>query len=237
MSLLTTNNLNGKKLATPKKGKITKNRTVVQNKAVTNAKKNSLFPNTQCLVDYYPKLFTQSESQTWFSTILANVQWKEEEATIFGKKITVPRKMAYFGNFSYYYSGSSKEGEGWPEWIVPLKSAVEEFTGTTFNYALMNFYKDGKSYIGYHADDEKDLVEGSIIASVSFGAERDFLFKRRYAKTFSGRQEPVTKISLASGSLLTMGGTTQSEYKHALPKRAKCTSPRINITFRNVVEQ
>jgi alkylated DNA repair dioxygenase AlkB len=230
--------LNKKYFKTPNGGAVTKSKNVRKQKAEPRSTKTCvrLFENTTCLVNYHAKFFLQKEASLWFSILSKNVEWQEEEAIIFGKSITVPRKMAYFGNFSYRYSGSSKRGQGWPEWLTPLKTSVEDFLGTTFNYALMNYYKDGTDYIGYHSDDERDLMSGSVIASISFGAERDFLFKRRYAKTFTGKKENVTKLRLAHGSMLTMGGTTQSEYKHSLPKRASCKTSRINVTFRNVRE-
>ena len=194
------------------------------------------FKNTGCIVNYYPTFMNNGEAAKWFSSLADNVNWGEERAVVFGKSFVVPRKMAYFGDQSYAYAGSSKKGQGWPGWLTPLKDLVESHLGVTFNYALMNFYKDGTDHIGYHSDDEKDLIRDSVIASLSFGAQRDFMFQRRYAKGYVGKKEPVTKISLRDGSLLTMGGTTQREYKHSLPKRAACKLPRINVTFRIVRE-
>ncbi|HLN93999.1 MAG TPA: alpha-ketoglutarate-dependent dioxygenase AlkB, partial [Flavobacterium sp.] len=65
-----------------------------------------------------------------------------------------------------------------------------------------------------------------LIASVSLGAERMFHMRHN--------QEPTQtlKLRLEHGSLLLMGGTTQHFWKHQIPKTARPTGPRINLTFR-----
>lgn len=190
-----------------------------------------------CKIKYYPSFLSEREAAIYLKAFLDNAEWHDEEALISGKKVKVPRRMVYYGTTSYYYSGSKKNGSGWPEWLIPLKEIVEEFTGFTYNFALANYYKDGNDYIGYHSDDEKDLDKDGHIASISLGAARDFLFQRRYPASWKGEKESVKKIHLLTGSLLIMGGNTQTEYKHSLPIRKKCTEARVNITFRVMKEK
>jgi alkylated DNA repair dioxygenase AlkB len=187
-----------------------------------------------CGVYYWKKFLNPEDSKKLFEDALSKANWKEEKAMVFGKERVVNRKMAYFGTASYRYSGSSKPGEGWPDWLLPAKLAVEKRLGVSFNYALMNHYKDGKDYIGYHSDDERDLVENGVIAALSLGANRDFFLKRKPEKSEKKTFEKPIAINLASGSLLTMEGNTQKKYKHSIPIRKKCKSPRISITFRSV---
>ena len=78
-----------------------------------------------------------------------------------------------------------------------------------------------------HSDGEKDLKDGAAIASVSFGAERRFMFKHKQNK------EKVA-IVLAHGSLLIMQGETQKHWLHRLPPTVKVTEPRINLTYRTI---
>jgi alkylated DNA repair dioxygenase AlkB len=82
--------------------------------------------------------------------------------------------------------------------------------------------------MGWHADDEKELGGQPNIASLSLGAARDIHFKSKH-----GERE-MLKLNLPSGSLLIMDGETQRYWLHHIPKRAKCTTPRINLTFRNI---
>lgn len=187
-----------------------------------------------CEVSYQENYLSASEHEAWFSTIMKNIEWKEELfKTPAGLMIPVPRKMAYLGTASYKYIGSEKPGEGWPEWFEPILNHVRKSTGVQFNYALVNYYADGSQYIGYHSDDEKTLEKNSIIASVSLGSERDFSFKRKYPKRkITEDLEPVSKFRIMPGSLLIMGKNVQKFYKHSLHKTAKKCGPRINITFR-----
>lgn len=67
-----------------------------------------------------------------------------------------------------------------------------------------------------------------MIASISLGATRRFVLKhRRDASTRFA-------LDLPHGSLLVMSGATQRNFRHALPRSARVTMPRINLTFRNV---
>src|SRR3546814_21132717 len=80
--------------------------------------------------------------------------------------------------------------------------------------------------MGWHSDDEAELGPQPVIASLSLGAERRFAFKR---KQTGARSQTVP---LAHGSLLIMAGETQRHYRHALPRSARVSEPRINLTFR-----
>lgn len=198
-----------------------------------SSQKIETFSKDGCIVNYIPTFFDKDTTDNIYQTLLENANWQSETALVFNKLFVVKRKMAYYGTSSYMYSGFLKTGEGWPEWLIPIKEKVENYLGCTFNFALMNFYKDGDDYIGYHSDDEKDLIPGSVIASLSFGAERDFCFQKKYV---SREKEKTITLKLANGSLITMGGDTQKKYKHSIPKRKRCKEGRINITFRQVKE-
>ncbi len=83
--------------------------------------------------------------------------------------------------------------------------------------------------MGWHTDAEPELKKDGAIASLSFGAKRKFVFKHIESK------EKVD-LFLEHGSLLIMKGTTQSFWQHTLPKTKKVTTPRVNLTFRTIVE-
>jgi alkylated DNA repair dioxygenase AlkB len=65
--------------------------------------------------------------------------------------------------------------------------------------------------MGWHSDDEKQLKHEAAIASVSFGAERNFSFKHKKTKD-------KISILLQNGSLLLMKGATQTNWLHQIPK-------------------
>jgi alkylated DNA repair dioxygenase AlkB len=110
-----------------------------------------------------------------------------------------------------------------------MKKLVEERTGASYNSCLLNLYADGEQGMGWHHDDENGLGSNSNIASVSFGATRRFDFRHKKSR------EQVSVV-LEHGSLLVMRGTTQACWQHQIPKTKKITTPRVNLTFRQMVE-
>ena len=180
-------------------------------------------------VNYYGKILNQKEANDFYKTLLETIGWKNDEAVIFGKKIITKRKVAWYGdeNFEYTYSNSTKNALPWTKELLALKKMAEEKTGEIFNSCLVNLYHDGSEGMAYHSDGEKDLKKNGAIASLSFGAERKFLFKHKF------NQEKI-EIFLEHGSLLVMKDQTQSFWLHRLPPTKKVFVPRINLTFRMI---
>jgi alkylated DNA repair dioxygenase AlkB len=182
-------------------------------------------------VTYFGPVLSVSEARRYFDILLRDILWKHDEAVIFGKRIVTARKVAWYGdsNFSYIYSGTTKQALAWTPELAELKTRVETLTGSRFNSCLLNLYHDGGEGMGWHSDDEKSLVRNSAIASLSLGAEREFRFKHK-------RDGMKVSVLLESGSLLVMKDATQSHWLHSIPKSKKVTSPRINLTFRTMIE-
>lgn len=107
--------------------------------------------------------------------------------------------------------------------------------GSTYNFCLVNYYASGDDSIAYHSDDERFLGANPSIASISLGAQRDFLMRHKPTQD-SSNQQPV-KFGLASGDMVVMRGETQANWLHSIPKRkgSEAQMGRINITFRKAV--
>ena len=182
-------------------------------------------------VNYYGKIFDQKQSNDFYQKLLETIEWKNDVAIIFGKKILTKRKVAWYGdeNFEYTYSNSTKKAIPWTKELIELKKMAEEKTGEKFNSCLLNLYHNGTEGMAYHSDGENDLKKNGAIASLSFGAERKFSFKHKETK------EKVDLI-LEHGSLLVMKDQTQTFWLHRLPPTKKVFAPRINLTFRTIVE-
>lgn len=182
------------------------------------------------LVNYYRNVLTHSQANLYFDLLSQNIIWKNDETVIFGKRIITKRKVAWYGDsdYTYTYSNATKQALVWTKELSDLKQIVEEFTETKFNSCLLNLYHDGNEGIAWHSDDEKSLEKNSIIASLSFGAERKFSFKHKQTKE-------TISVVLEHGSLLIMKDATQTNWLHSLPKSKKITRPRINLTFRTIV--
>lgn len=182
------------------------------------------------IVNYYGTLFSNTESNKFYNTLLETIDWKNDEAIIFGKHIVTKRKVAWYGDtaFEYSYSNTTKKALPWTAELLTLKKITEEKTGETYNSCLLNLYHDGTEGMAWHSDAEKDLKKNGAIGSLSFGAERKFAFKHKTTK------ETVSLI-LSHGSLLVMKGTTQTYWLHRLPPTKKVLKPRINLTFRTII--
>lgn len=180
-------------------------------------------------VNYYGPIINAKEHALYFALLLETIAWKQDEAIIFGKKIITQRKVAWYGDsvYDYTYSNTTKTSLIWTPILLELKQKVEQLLNTTFNSCLLNLYHSGDEGVGWHSDDEKMLERGGEIASLSFGAERQFSLKHKTEKA-------KTSLILQSGSLLVMKGKTQIYWLHSLPKTKKVKGARINLTFRKM---
>ncbi len=174
------------------------------------------------LVTYYGRVINPD-----YFTPLAGLAYANETVTLFGKTHVLKRKVYWAGEKEYAYSGRVKTPQPFTPELLEIKRLVEQLTGESFNACLVNYYPSGNEAMGWHSDDEASIVRDSAIASVSFGAERRFGLKHKA----SGEKVDVL---LEDGSLLLMAGQTQTHWLHGLPKSAKVTQPRINLTFRKM---
>ncbi|GAA5130824.1 alpha-ketoglutarate-dependent dioxygenase AlkB [Luteolibacter yonseiensis] len=180
-------------------------------------------------VNYFGPILSVVDTRNHYETLLRDIPWKHDEVVIYGRRITTARKVAWYGDsdFSYTYSGTTKQALVWAPELAALKDLVEKLTGAVFNSCLLNLYHDGSEGMSWHSDDEKSLGKDSAIASVSFGAAREFRLKHK-------RTDEKVSVLLESGSLLVMKDTTQTHWLHCIPKSAKIKTPRINLTFRRM---
>jgi alkylated DNA repair dioxygenase AlkB len=175
---------------------------------------------------YDPSFCSPEEADALFAWLRSEVPWRQE--TVRGNPL--PRLNAWFADagLRYTYSGLSHLGSGWLPELAEVKRRVEAASGASFNSLLLNRYRDGKDSIGFHTDAEPELGENPVVATVSFGSERDFVLKHRATK------ETLT-YRVGHGSLLAMGGTSQHHWLHALPKTEEPVGERISLTFRLIV--
>ena len=181
------------------------------------------------VVNYYGKVLSKEQADSYKDSLLNTIEWKNDEAVIFGKHIITKRKVAWYGNhsFSYTYSNTTKQALVWTKELLELKAIIEEKTGETFNSCLLNLYHNGSEGMAWHSDGEKDLKKNGAIASLSFGAERKFSFKHKQTKH-------NVSLILEHGSLLVMKGETQTHWLHRLPPTTTSKHARINLTFRTI---
>nr|XP_010597211.2 DNA oxidative demethylase ALKBH2 isoform X2 [Loxodonta africana] len=135
-----------------------------------------------------------------------------------------------------YFTGLTLSPKPWIPVLERVRDRVSQLTGHTFNFVLVNRYKDGRDHIGEHRDDERELDPRIPIASVSFGACRDFFFRHKDSRGKRPSQRvDMVRLQLAHGSLLLMKPPTNTHWYHSLPVRKKILAPRVNLTFRKIL--
>ena len=169
-----------------------------------------------------------------FYNLVTELPWQEDIVTLFGKTHITTRQIVWMGDsdIDYQYSGHTRQTIPWTDTVFHVKQHVEQQLlilgiDVNFNSCLLNYYPSGEDGMGYHADDERELGEQPVIASLSLGATRKFVFKHK-------KTQDKVELYLESGQLIVMHGDTQSFWKHSITKTKKVTTGRISLTFRQI---
>ena len=181
------------------------------------------------VTNYHGIVLNKQQCDFYYQQLFNKINWKNDEAIIFGKKIITKRKVAWYGDseYSYTYSKVTKRANLWIPELLDLKAIVEQESKETYNSCLLNLYHSGEEGMAYHSDGEKMMKKNGAIASLSLGAVRKFSFKHKENKQ-------RIDIVLERGSLLVMKENTQTNWLHRLPPTKKVLTPRINLTFRTI---
>jgi alkylated DNA repair dioxygenase AlkB len=188
-------------------------------------------------VRFAPSWLPPGEADALFAALLKQVRWEVHRIRMYGREIDSPRLSSWIGDpgTGYVYSRVRFEPNPWPDALAALRPRIDAAAGVAMDSVLANLYRDGNDAMGWHADDEPELGPRPVIASLSLGAPRRFVFRRRPergARSVAGLARH--ELMLPHGSLLLMAGDTQAHWHHALPRTAKPVGPRINLTFRRV---
>lgn len=182
-------------------------------------------PMRDAEVTLYRNFFSAAESDRFYRHLMAKVRWGAQRMR-FGRP--VPRLTAFYGDDgnTYTYSGLVEIPHSWIPALLRIKHHIEAVSQARFNTVLLNLYRHQHDSVAWHSDDEKELGQNPVVASVSFGAERRFRLRHKRK-----RQAPVD-IVLPHGSMLLMQGATQHAWEHCVPKTKQPHGPRVNLTYR-----
>ncbi len=183
-------------------------------------------------VTFYQNFFDSQKSDEIFQILLNEINWRQDRMKLYGKEIDLPRKTAWYGDRdkSYTFSGIHLDPEPWTLTLLQVKQRIEEVSEVEFNSVLLNLYRHGNDGISWHTDAEPELGENPVIGSVSFGGARRFMFRHRQD------QDLKAEVELTHGSFLLMAGETQHFWQHQIPKTSRKVEPRINLTFRVIID-
>ena len=174
-------------------------------------------------------------SDALYETLLTELPWQPDIVTFFGKTHITSRQIVWMGDkgISYHYSGHARQSVPWSDVVFHVKQHIEKHLAelgimAEFNSCLLNYYPSGSEGMGYHADDEKELGSQPVIASLSLGATRKFVFKHK-------KTQDKVELHLESDQLIVMHGDTQKFWKHTITKTKKVDDGRISLTFRHML--
>ena len=185
-------------------------------------------PSLPGVFRWFPGWIGPDEAARLLDTLRVEIPWEDHTVSIVGRQVPVPRRVAYYGPFPYAYSGIVHPARVLPPVIAALRARIEDVTARPFNTVLMNLYRTGSDSVSWHSDDDYPHGGHPAVASLSLGDTRRFRIahKRRAGERYA--------IDLTAGGLLLMDGSSQLDYRHALPKSAKAVGARINLTFRHM---
>lgn len=183
-------------------------------------------------IDLWPALIPDPDNE-WMTALRAELPLAQEVYRMGGRALRSPRLVSWHGDAdaAYAYSGVVHAPAPWTPRLAALRARVEDATGLRFNAVLANLYRDGRDSVGWHADAEPEIGPSPAdrwVASLSFGHPRRFVLRHE-------RTGERHELALGNSDLLVMRGTTQSHYRHSVPKTARPVGPRLNLTFRHIV--
>lgn len=165
---------------------------------------------------YTASFVDPSTARTWFESLLDGVPWQRERRKMYDRYVDVPRLVARY-----------RLGEpGLPAALDEAARLADRATGTAYNSAGLNLYRDGRDSVAPHNDHLYEIVPSHPIALISLGATRRMTIRSK------ARPRRVLDLDLEPGSLLTMSYETQVHYDHGIPKTRDAVGARISVALR-----
>lgn len=133
----------------------------------------------------------------------------------------------------------------WTGTVNMVRKAAEKIVGHQLNHVLIQLYRSGTDYISEHSDKTLDIVPGSNIVNVSFGAQRTMRLRTKRGATTPDGARVTYRVPTAHNSMIIMSLKTNAQYLHGInaDKRPRCelvesemafAGQRISCTFRQI---
>jgi hypothetical protein len=106
-----------------------------------------------------------------------------------------------------------------------VADALSAHYGVPYRKLWINQYRTRRDSTGWHGDLIGKVQQTSIVPVLSLGATPRFLIRPAAAGGAS------TSFAVSSGDLIVMGGRSQREWRHCVPKQTIPASPRISVNF------
>ncbi len=139
----------------------------------------------------------------------------QRQRHMYDRMVDEPRVVAAYADLSAL-----------PPVVGEMRTVLSRHYGVEFDSVLVNLYRDGRDSVAWHGDTVRKTLHDPLVVTVSLGTPRRFLMR------------PVgggasVRFDLGDGDLLVMGGASQHDWQHAVPKHARALGARMSITMRH----
>ena len=157
-----------------------------------------------------------SGSEKLFDLLATGVPWKEHYRRVFDQTFLEPRMTAEYRDI--------RDVPHRP--LVDIAAALSAHYGVVYDGLWLNLYRNGHDSTGWHRDRFSCRQPECVVPVLTLGATRRFLMKPRTG----GRSIAFTP---RSGDLIVMGGRSQQDWVHGVPKSPGTPDARISVNFQS----
>jgi alkylated DNA repair dioxygenase AlkB len=144
------------------------------------------------------------------------VPWRQHDRQLFDQTVREPRMTAQYRSLRDVPAAA----------LLEAAQALSRHYGVQYDALWLNFYRDGQDSTAWHRDRVGRGKPECIVPVLTLGATRRFLVKPR-----SGGRSLVFRPR--SGDLIVMGGRSQVDWVHSVPKDSGVTEQRISVNFQS----
>ncbi|MFN2537711.1 MAG: alpha-ketoglutarate-dependent dioxygenase AlkB [Mycobacteriales bacterium] len=149
-----------------------------------------------------------------FDELLHEAPWQQRTRVMWEREVLEPRMVAAYK-------------DDLPPSLEELRVAVSDRYGVAFDSCLVNLYRDGNDAVAWHGDTVRKTLRNPLVVTVSLGASRRFLVRRR------GGGPTLKEYAPGQGDLMVMGGAMQHDYEHTVPRQKSASGARMSVTMRH----
>ncbi len=152
-----------------------------------------------------------------FDLLRTEALWQQRERRMYDRQVLEPRLVAAWAGDSL---------ADLPPRLEEVRAAVSERYRVVFDSVLVNLYRDGRDGVAWHGDTVRKRLPSAVVVTVGLGERRRFLLR-------PGDSGPAAlELTTGQGDLVVMGGRTQHDWQHTVPKAARAGA-RMSVTMRH----
>ena len=151
-----------------------------------------------------------------FAELQRDAPWAQRTRRMWEDEVLEPRLVAVYASVADL-----------PPSLEELRAVLSERYAVDVDSCLVNLYRDGGDAVAWHGDTVRRVLATPLVFTVSLGARRQFLLKP------AGGGPVVRGYTPGEGDLIVMGGRTQHEWLHAVPRDKRASGARMSVTFRH----